>query len=114
MIRIGSSSARRTISMPVFSSSSAPPPPPPPPPAHFGARLTACHVRDGSARSRPLVSRCGGGVRRLFAPVWLLLLLGRGGRADMDHRDAPRELGEPLLQLFLVVVRRGLLDRRLD
>jgi hypothetical protein len=34
--------------------------------------------------------------------------------ADADHRDAARELGQPLLQLLAVVVGGGFLDLRLD
>ena len=44
----------------------------------------------------------------------LLLELDLGGSANLDHRDAARKLGEALLELLLVVVRRGLLDLRLD
>jgi hypothetical protein len=53
--------------------------------------------------------------------VLLLLQLGLGRGSDLDHRDAPRELGEPLLQLLAVEVGvRGfelllqLLDALLD
>ena len=44
----------------------------------------------------------------------LLLELGLGGSADLDDRDATGELGQPLLQLLLVPIGRGLLDLRLD
>ena len=44
----------------------------------------------------------------------LLLELDLGGRANLDHCNAARKLGEALLELLLVVVRRGLLDLRLD
>src|SRR5207248_9669846 len=44
----------------------------------------------------------------------LPIYFGLGGRAHVDHRDAARQLREPLLQLLLVVIRRGLLDRRAD
>src|SRR5207302_1945097 len=53
-------------------------------------------------------------VQRIFHARLLLLHFGLGGRAHVDHRHAARELGEPLLQLLLVVVGRGLLDRGLD
>src|SRR5712691_8775974 len=58
---------------------------------------------------------CGAGrMQRVLDPGLLLLHLYLGGRAHVDHRDAARELREPLLQLLLVVIRRGLLDCRLD
>ena len=46
--------------------------------------------------------------------ILALLHLGLGRTTDADHRHAARKLGQPLLQLLLVVVRRGLLDLRLD
>src|SRR5215213_3285235 len=42
--------------------------------------------------------------------VLLLLELDLGGRADLDHADAPGQLGQPLLELLAVVVRVGVLD----
>jgi len=45
-------------------------------------------------------------------PAFLHLDLGRG--IDLDHGLAAAELGNALLQLFLVVVRRGLFDLRDD
>ena len=44
----------------------------------------------------------------------LLLELGLGGGADLDHGDSAGELGEPLLELLLVPVGGRLLDLRLD
>ena len=44
----------------------------------------------------------------------LLLHLGLGGRADLDHGDAAGQLGQPLLELLAVVVGGGLLDLRAD
>src|SRR2546422_998613 len=54
------------------------------------------------------------GMQRLLAPRLLLFHLGLGSRADVDPRDAAGELRQPLLQLLLVVIGRGLLDRGLD
>jgi hypothetical protein len=47
-----------------------------------------------------------------YGPSFLDLGLRRA--ADADHRDPAGELGQPLVQLFLVVVRSGFLDLRLD
>src|SRR5712671_8126947 len=58
---------------------------------------------------------CGtGGVHRVVDTILALLHLDLGGPADADHRDAAGELGETLLELLAVIVRRGLLDLRLD
>src|SRR5207253_7787330 len=77
-------------------------------------RLPAPHERDTAARHDALLDRSAGRVQRVLDPGLLLLHFGLGGRAHIDHRDAARQLREPLLQLLLVVIRRGLLDRRAD
>jgi hypothetical protein len=46
--------------------------------------------------------------------VLALLQLDLGGRADLDHRDAAGQLGQPLLQLLAVVVGVALLDLGAD
>src|SRR5262249_18271943 len=55
-----------------------------------------------------------GRVQRVLDAGFFLLHLALGGRADLDDRAAAAQLGEPLLQLFAVVVRGGLLDLRAD
>jgi hypothetical protein len=40
----------------------------------------------------------------------LLLHFDLGGGTDLDHRNAPDQLGEPFLQLFAVVVRGRLFN----
>src|ERR1700757_385803 len=77
-------------------------------------RLLGAQERDAAARHDPFLDRGAGGVERVLDPVLLLLHLDLGGAADADHRDAARELGQPLLQLLAVIVGRGLLDLRLD
>src|SRR2546428_8274151 len=76
--------------------------------------LPAPQQPDTAARHDALLNRGAGRVQRILDPGFLLLHLDLGGRADIDHRDPARELGEPLLQLLLIVIRRRLLDRRLD
>ena len=44
----------------------------------------------------------------------LLLQLDLSGRADLDHRDAAGQLGQPLLELLAVPVAVDLLDLGLD
>jgi hypothetical protein len=56
-----------------------------------------------------LFDRGAGRAQRVLDPVLLLLELGLGRRADLDHRDAAGQLGQPLLQLLAVEVGgRGL------
>jgi hypothetical protein len=62
----------------------------------------------------PFLDRGAGRIERVLDAVLLLLHLDLGRAADLDHRDAARELGEPLLQLLAVVVGGRLLDLRLD
>src|SRR5213592_1556684 len=76
--------------------------------------LPAPQERDTAARHDALLDRGAGRVQCVFDPGLLLLHFGLGGRTHIDDRDAARELREPLLQLLLVIVRRGLLDRGLD
>src|SRR5207244_2352145 len=77
-------------------------------------RLLAPQQRYAAARHDALLDRGTGGVQCVLHPGLLLLHFGLGGRAHIDHRDATRQLREPLLQLLFVVIRRGLLDRRAD
>src|SRR5690606_12348113 len=76
--------------------------------------LLDTHERDAATRDNALLDRSTRGVQRVLDAGLLLLHLGLGRRADVDHRDAAGELREPLLQLLTIVVRRGLLDRDAD
>jgi hypothetical protein len=51
-----------------------------------------------------------GGVQGVLDAGLLLLHLGLGGGADLDHGHAAGQLGQALLQLLAVVVGGGLLD----
>ena len=53
-------------------------------------------------------------MERVLDAGLLLLHLRLGRRADLDHRHAADQLGEPLLQLLAVVVGSRLLDLRAD
>src|SRR5438477_2907676 len=58
---------------------------------------------------------CGAGrVHRVVDAILAFLHLDLAGPADADHGNAAGELRQPLLQLLLVVVGRGLVDLRLD
>ena len=68
-----------------------------------------------------LFDRGAGRVQRVLDPGLLLLHLGLGRGADVDHRHAAGELRQPLLELLLVVVatwssrsRPDLVDAALD
>ena len=80
----------------------------------LGDRGLGAQERDAAAGDDAFLDRRAGGVERVVDAVLLLLDLDLGRAADPDHRDAAGELGQPLLQLLLVVVGRRLLDLRLD
>src|SRR5687767_749371 len=77
-------------------------------------RLRRAYQRDPAARDYPFLDGRARGVHRVLDPRLLLLQLGLGRRADADDRHAADELGETLLQLLAVVVRRGLFDLSFD
>jgi hypothetical protein len=60
------------------------------------------------------LDRGAGCVHRVIDAILALPHLDLGGTTDADHRNAAGELSQPLLQLLLVIVRRGLLDLGLD
>src|SRR5438874_668496 len=69
---------------------------------------------DAAARHDAFFNRRTGRMHRVIHAILALLDFDFGRAADADHRDAARELGQPLLQLLTVVVRGGFLDLRLD
>src|SRR6266566_4078253 len=83
-------------------------------PLHLVEHALAPQQRHTTARDDALLDRGARGVQCIFHACLLLFHLGLGGRTHVDHGNAARELREPLLQLLLVVIGRGLLDRRLD
>ena len=70
--------------------------------------------RDAAAGDDALFDRRAGRAQRVLDAVLLLLQLGLGGRADLDHRHAAGQLGQPLLQLLAVEVGGRRLDLGLD
>src|SRR5437899_6858279 len=72
--------------------------------------LRRAEQRHAAPRHDPLLYGRPRRVERVLDPRLLLLHLGLGGRPDLDHGDAARQLGEPLLELLPVVVRARLLD----
>ena len=68
--------------------------------------------RDATAGDDAFLDGRARRVERVLDARLLLLHLGLGGRADLDDGDAAGELGQPLLELLLVVVRGRLLDLR--
>src|SRR6185436_408169 len=80
-------------------------------------RLLRADQRNAAARDHAFFNGGTGGVQRVFDAGLLLFHLDLGGSADLDHGNTAGELGNTLLQLLLVVVRRGflsLLTDRLD
>ena len=77
-------------------------------------RRLRAEQRDAAAGHDALFDRRARRVQRVLDARLLLLHLGLGRRADLDHRDAAGELREALLELLAVVVGGGLLDLRAD
>src|SRR4051794_38341450 len=77
-------------------------------------RVRRVDERDAAARDLTLLERRASGLESVLDTVLLLLHLGLGRRADLDDRDAARQLREALLELLAVEVRIGRLDLRLD
>src|SRR5207249_8913072 len=77
-------------------------------------RLLTPQQRHTAARHDALLDRRAGRMQRVLDTGLLLLHLGLGRRADIQHGHAAGELRQPLLELFLVVIGRGLLDLGLD
>src|SRR5579863_381335 len=84
-------------------------------------RTLGADQRHTAARHHALFHRSASRVQRVFDAGLLLFHLDLGGGSYLDHGDAAGELGNPLLQLLLVVVGGGLfglltdrLDARLD
>src|SRR5688500_7732679 len=69
---------------------------------------------DSAAGEDAFLYRCAAGVEGVLDAGLLLLHGDLGGRADLDLGDAAGELGEALLELFLVVVAGGDVDLVLE
>ena len=82
--------------------------------AELADRRLGAQQRDAAAGHDAFLDRRLGRVHRVVDAVLLLLDLDLGRTADADDRHAAGELGQPLLQLLLVVVGGRLLDLRLD
>src|SRR5690349_15697271 len=66
--------------------------------------------RSAAARNDALLDRGAGRVKRVVDAILALLHLDLGRAADLDHRDAARELGQALLELLAVIVAGRALD----
>ncbi len=73
-------------------------------------RLGAAEQGHAAAGQNAFFDRGTGGVQGVFDAGLLLLHVGFGPRADGDDRHAAGELGQPLLELLLVVLALGGLD----
>ncbi len=74
----------------------------------------AANQRHAAAGNDAFLDCRAGGVHGVFDASLLFLQLGFGCRADFDYGNAADQLGQPLLQLFLVVVGGGVFDLRAD
>src|ERR1700733_12405259 len=102
----GSSSARRTICVPVASS---------PVSSSFSKAILPAWGRGPAPTGDDPLLDCGLGVApRVLDAVLALLQLDLGRRAGLDDGHAARQLGQPLLQLLAVVVGVGVVDLGAD
>src|SRR5580698_153069 len=72
--------------------------------------LECADQRNAAARDHAFFDRRTGCVQRIFDAGLLFLHFDFGRRADFDHGNAAGELGNALLQFFLVVVGSRFLD----
>src|SRR6476659_5490329 len=77
-------------------------------------RLLRANERNTAAGDDTFLDRSARCMQRILDPSLLLLHLGLGRGADVDHRHTAGDLRETLLELLLVVVRRRLVDRGAD
>ncbi|MCY1305009.1 hypothetical protein D9M69_620400 [compost metagenome] len=71
---------------------------------------TSAQQRDAAARYDAFLDRGPRGVQGVLDARLLFLHFDLRGGANPDHCHAPRQLGDPLLQLLLVVVAGRLVD----
>ena len=77
-------------------------------------RLLRDQQRDAAARHDALLEGGAGGLQRVFDAMLLLLHLGLGGCADLDHGNTASQLGEALLELLAIEIGVGVFDLVLD
>ncbi len=70
--------------------------------------------RHSATRHDALLERGAGRLQRVLDAVLLLLHLGLGGGADLDHGDTAGQLGEALLELLAIEIGVGVLDLVFD
>src|SRR5581483_10837249 len=73
-------------------------------------RVRGVDERDAATGDLTLLEGRTSSLQRVLDAVLLLLHLGLGGRADLDHRDTAGQLREALLELLAVEVGVGVLD----
>ena len=81
----------------------------------------AAQISGSAPRHDAFFDSCARGVHGILNASFFLLQLHLGGRAYLDYSHSSNKLSQALLQLFLIVVRRGffglhakLLDASLD
>ena len=77
-------------------------------------RALGVQQRDAAARDDALLERRPSRLQGVLDAVLLLLHLGLGRGADLDHGDPARELRQALLELLAVEVGVGVLDLGAD
>ena len=91
------------MSTPIFSSPLAEP-------RTFSTASRAAQQGHAAAGQNAFFDRRTGGVQGVFDAGLLLLHVGFGAGADRDDRHAAGQLGQPFLELLLVVLALGRFD----
>ena len=70
--------------------------------------LLAAKQRDTTTRNNAIGNGCAGGMQSIFNPALGLFHFGFGGSTDANDGNPARQLGKAFGELFLVIVRLGL------
>src|SRR6185312_3713980 len=77
-------------------------------------RVNRAQQGHAATRQDTFLDRSASRMHCVIDTILTLLYLNLGGTADSDHRNAASKLGQPLLQLLSVIVRRSFLNLRFD
>src|SRR5471030_33211 len=80
----------------------------------FGDSLQSANQCHATARYHAFFNGCTSSVQGVFNAGFLLFHFNFGTSANLDHRNAARQLGQTLLQFLFVVVRSGVADLLAD
>src|SRR5579863_692581 len=81
---------------------------------HVVERRRGAQQSHAAAGHDAFLDRRAGRMQSILDASLLLLHLGLGGRTDFDHRNAPGQFRQTLLQFLAVVIGGGVVDLRAD